>query len=299
MSHSHSHGNGHHAIATNRLFTTMVLNFAITVAEVIGGLVSGSLSLISDALHNLSDGFAIIISYIAIRLNQKPKSLQFTFGLKRAEILAAVINASTLIVICFFLFREAYSRLVSPSPISGGIMAGVATIGLLANVAGTLLLRSGAEKSINIRAAYLHLFSDALSSVAVILGGLAIFFFGITWLDPVLTILISLYVLKQSYAIVKDAVNVILMASPAYLSLQAIQRELESIPGVRNIHHVHVWRLGENDVHFEAHVEVEDMRISETSRLLKKMETLLRRRFRISHVTLQFESDICKEKQLV
>jgi len=299
MSHSHAHGHTGQRVSSGRLFLTMALNFAITIAEVIGGLVSGSLSLISDALHNLSDGFAIIISYIAIRLNQRPKSLQYTFGLKRAEILAAIVNASTLIIICFFLFKEAYSRLVSPSAVSGGVMAGVAAIGLLANVIGTLLLRSGAKESMNIRAAYLHLFSDALSSVAVILGGLAITLFHIYWLDPVLTILISLYVLKASFAIVRDAVNMILMGSPENLSLRAIQRELEAIPGVRNIHHVHVWRLDEHNIHFEAHVEVEDMRISETSELLKKMEDLLRHRFHITHVTLQFESDICKKKQLV
>ena len=299
MSHSHSHSRVSAGVSAGRLFTTMALNFAITIAEVIGGLFSGSLSLISDALHNLSDGVAIIISYIAIRLNQRPKSPQFTFGLKRAEILAATVNASTLIVICFFLFKEAYGRLVSPSHIEGGMMAAVAGIGLLANVAGTLLLRPGARDSMNIRAAYLHLFSDALSSVAVLLGGLAIYFYKIYWLDPVLTILISLYVLRESYLIVKEAVNVILMGTPAHLSLRAIQKELEALPGVRNIHHVHAWRLDEHDVHFEAHVEVEDMRVSQTSELLKQMEELLREKFGISHVTLQFESDICKEKELV
>ena len=294
MAHRHSTTS-----SLRRLLITMILNFVITIADVIGGILSGSLSLLSDALHNFSDGIAVIISYIAIRLNERPKNQHYTFGMKRAEILAAVINASSLIIICFFLFKAAYSRLISPNPIAGGLMVGVAGAGFLANVIGTLLLRKNARENMNIRASYLHLLSDAISSIAVITGGLFIYFFQIYWIDPVLTILISLYVLKESFSIIKTAVNMIMMGSPENISLADIKNEIESFPGIQNIHHVHVWRLNEREIHFEAHIEVEDMKVSETSQLLRQIENRLVEKFQISHVTLQFECGVCDSKTLI
>jgi len=277
----------------------MMLNFVITIAEVIGGLVSGSLALISDALHNFSDGIAIIISYIAIKLKSRPKSEQYTFGLKRAEILAAVINASTLIIISFFLIKEAIERFFVPTEIAGELMLIVASIGLIANVVGTLLLKKGSKDNINIRAAYLHLLSDAVSSIAVILGGLAIIFWNIYWIDPVLTILISVYILRESYFIVKEAVNVIMMGSPESISLPNVRQEIESIENVTNVHHTHLWRLDEQNVHFEAHVEVDDMAVSHTTPLLQEINKLLADKFNIDHVTIQFECGGCEKRKLL
>jgi len=291
----HSHKN----TSTIRLFVTMLLNFLITIAEVIGGIYSGSLSLISDALHNFSDGIAIIISYIAIRLNEQPRNEKYTFGLKRAEILAAIINSGILIAICIYLFREAYNRFTHPETISGGIMISVAGIGLTANIIGTLLLHKGAHNNINIRSAYLHLLSDAFSSVGVIIGGVAIYFFRIYWIDPLLTVLISLYVLLQSFKIVKEAMNILLMSTPVQISMDRIREELESIPEVKNIHHVHIWRLSEHDIHFEAHVDVDDITVSESSGISSLIEDKLLKNFKINHVTLQFECDRCESKSLV
>jgi len=292
-----------HSIDNNtsgwRLFATMMLNFLITAGEIIGGVWSGSLSLISDALHNFSDGIAIIISYIALRLNKLPRSAHYTFGLKRAEIIAAIINASTLIIICFYMFREAYERFIHPHPITGGLMIIVAFLGLGANITGTLLLRKGSQDSMNLRAVYLHLFSDAISSFAVILGGVAIYFYNIYWLDPLLTVFISLYILWQSYLIVKEAVKVIMMASPEGISPEEIERTIEAIPGVQNVHHIHLWRLDENEIHFEAHVEIEDMWVSQTGALLNRIQQVLKEDFGISHVTIQFEKNQCTEKELV
>ena len=298
MSHQHDHSIDN-STSGRRLFATMMLNFLITATEIIGGIWSGSLSLISDALHNFSDGIAIIISYIALRLNKLPRSAHYTFGLKRAEIIAAIINSSTLIIICFYLFREAYERFVHPHPITGALMIIVAFIGLAANIAGTLLLRKGSQNSINLRAVYLHLFSDAISSMAVILGGVAIYFYNVYWLDPLLTVFISLYILRQSYLIAREAVEVILMASPEGISPKEIERTIEAIPGVQNVHHIHLWRLDEHEIHFEAHVEIEDMQVSQTGAILNTIQQELKKNFGISHATIQFEQNQCKEKELV
>ncbi len=287
---------GEESTSTTRLFITMALNLLIAVVEVIGGLVSGSLSLLSDALHNFSDAISIIISYIAIRLGRQPKSAKYTFGLKRAEILAAVINAATLIIICFYLFKEAYERFVLPRAISAGTMIIVAVVGLIANIIGTLLLKKGARQNINIRSAYLHLMGDTVSSVAVILGGIGIYFFRVYWLDPVLTLLISIYILKESVAIVREVIDILMMGTPEHISIAEIQKQIEDLPGINNIHHVHIWRLNEKEIHFEAHVNVEDMPVSETDRLCNIIEEKLKRRHDITHVTLQFEAGKCQSK---
>ncbi|MDP3148943.1 MAG: cation diffusion facilitator family transporter [Ignavibacteria bacterium] len=281
------------------LFITMVLNFFITAAEAIGGYISGSLSLISDALHNFSDGIAIIITHSAIRLSKKPRTLKYTFGLKRAEILAAIINASTLIIISFFLIKEAIGRFQNPSPITGNLMLLVASLGLVANVIGTLLLKKNSEGNINIRAAYFHLLSDAISSFAVIIGAVFIIFYKIYWIDPLLTILISGYILKETYEIVKESVDVIMMSSPEGIDLDELKHLIEEIPLVKNIHHVHLWKLNDNDTHFEAHIEVDNISVSDTSDIQKQIEEKLHDKYEINHTTLQFECDKCENKAII
>lgn len=296
FNHSQNNKNG---TSDKNLFITMVLNFLITIAEVIGGFISGSLSLISDALHNFSDGIAIIITYIAIQLSKKPRTLKYTFGLKRAEILAAIINASALIIISFFLIKEAIERFYNPSPITGSLMLMVASLGLIANIIGTLLMKKGSKVNINVRAAYFHLLSDAVSSFAVIIGALFIIFFKIYWIDPFLTILISIYIFKEAYSIVKESVDVIMMSSPDGIDLDELKLLIEEIPSVNNIHHVHVWKLNDNDTHFEAHVEVDNISVSDTSDIQKQIENKLHSKYEINHITLQFECDRCEKKTII
>ncbi|HEY4755543.1 MAG TPA: cation diffusion facilitator family transporter [Ignavibacteriaceae bacterium] len=298
MSHNLSHNSAEDTSEKN-LFITMALNFFITVAEVIGGIISGSLSLISDALHNFSDGFAIIITYVAMRLSKRPKTSKYTFGLKRAEIIAAIINASTLIIISFFLIKEAIDRFSNPTPIAGSLMLIVASLGLIANVAGTLLLKKGSANNLNIRAAYFHLLSDAVSSLAVIIGALFIILYKIYWIDPLLTVLISIYILKETYEIVKESVDILMMSNPEGIDLNVIKNIVEKIPGVINIHHIHLWKLNDNDTHFEAHIEVEDMAVSKTIEIQKQIEHKLHDKYEINHTTLQFECGACDEDELI
>ena len=273
-----------------RLMIVVALNFTITLAEVAGGLFSGSLSLLSDALHNFSDGIAVIIAWIAIRLNMRPRNDRYTFGMKRAEVLAAVFNAGALVAISLWLFFEAWDRFLNPTPIAGFIMTGVAAVGLIANVLGSWLLHRGSKYNMNLRAAYLHLFSDAVSSVGVILGGLAITFLGIVWVDPILTVLIGLYVLKESLQILWRALGVFMLASPSEVSLPAVREALLSVPGVEGVHHLHLWQVSEKDIHFECHMTIDDQLVSQAERIRETVEVLLNERFDINHATLQIEA---------
>ena len=303
MSHNHSHGHSHTHVSEEtrekNLFITIALNFLITIVQIAGGIVSGSLALLSDALHNLSDGVALVIAYIAMRLSKRPKSFKYTFGMKRAEVLAAIFNASTLIIISFFLIKEAIERFSNPEPIKGTLMLVVASVGLAANFAGIMLLKAGSKDNINIRSAYFHLLSDTISSVAVIIGAVFIIFFQIYWIDPVLTILISLYILNETLKIVKEAVDMVMMSSPADIDISEIKKLLEALPLVQNIHHVHIWRLNEKETHFEAHIEVDDMTVAESTEMQKEIEHLLHDKFEINHTILQFECNKCDNKSMI
>lgn len=293
----HSHGIPENS-TTRRLWITMALNLIITVAEIIGGLVSHSLSLISDALHNFSDGIAVLLTFIALKLKKYEFSDRHTFGLKRAEIFAAVINSSFLLGISIFLFYESARRLLSPSPVGGRMMAVVAAIGLGANVAGTLLLKKISSQSLNIRSAYFHLFTDALSSLAVVLGGIAIIKWQIFWIDPILTILISIYILRKSIQILSEAIHILMEGAPPDISRKDIEQEVEALEEVEDIHHIHLWMVGDGDIHLEAHVNVQDMAISESDLLRKRIERMLVKKFGINHITLQFECKQCLEEQI-
>jgi cobalt-zinc-cadmium efflux system protein len=295
MAMAKGNNNEHLKKSERNLFITIGLNLFITVIQVVGGIISGSLSLISDAMHNLSDAAAIIITYISLRLSKKPKTTKYTFGLKRAEILAAVINSSTLIIISFFLIKEAIDRLNEPTQIAGSLMLIVAIVGFIPNVIGASLLKKGSEKNNNIRAAYFHLVSDAISSVAIIIGAIFIITYKVYWIDPILTILIAFYILVETYKILKESVDILMMSNTEKINLDEIKLFVEKIPGVKNIHHIHLWKLNDNDTHFEAHIEVEDMKVSRTTEIQKIISKELHNRYEINHTTLQFECEVCGE----
>jgi len=290
LSHGHSHDNAD--VTGIRLFFVIVLNSLITAAQIAGGLISGSLSLISDALHNFSDVISIIISYAAIKVAHKENDANRTFGYKRATILAALLNSSVLVVISVFLFKEAYTRFFNPQVINGGLVIWVALIALAANGFSVVLLRKNAKGDINLKATYLHMLSDALSSIGVLIGGILIYFFKIYWVDPILTVLIALYVLIESYQIVKKAVQILMQGVPENIDVSAITKELESLDLVEDVHHIHVWSLDENNINFEAHVTINDMLLSETNEINAAIEHTLER-YGINHVTIQFECECC------
>ncbi|MCI0513516.1 cation diffusion facilitator family transporter [candidate division KSB1 bacterium] len=277
----------------SRLILTVLLNLIITLTEIIGGILSGSLALISDALHNFSDGVSVIISYLALRLRSRENSPRHTFGLKRAEIFAAVINSVVLLGISGYLFYQAFLRFFNPTTVAGELMSVIAFIGLVANLCGMLLLRRDARQSLNLKSAYLHLLSDTISSVGVLLGGIAISCWRIYWLDPLLTFVIGLYILKESFEILNQAIHILMEGAPTHISLKAIQDAIQALPEVQNLHHLHLWTVGEADIYLEGHVNINDMRISESQALRARIEQILHDTFQIQHITLQFECNQC------
>ncbi len=300
--HGHHHG-GHHGdedaeVRGVNLAFTVVLNFVITIAEVVGGIFAGSLALISDSLHNFSDVVSLVISYAADRISRRSGDTRRTFGYRRAAILAALFNASMLIAVSIFLFREAWVRFRDPQPVNGSLVTWVALLGLAANLAGVLLLRRSAGKDMNFRSAYLHLLGDSLSSVGVIAAGLLIRFLGITWVDPLVTVLIAAYVIRESYEIIRDAVRILMQGVPEDLDVEAVVEAVRTVGSVENVHHVHVWSLDERHVFFEAHINIEDMPVSATGPILREIERRLRD-FGITHVTVQFEYRCCDGEEII
>ena len=272
-----------------------LLNGLITIVEVAGGIMSGSLALLSDAAHNLGDTVSILLSYVAWRIAGREKDIRRTYGYKRAEIIAAFVNASALVAISLFLVFEAIRRFRNPETIHSDLMIGVALFGLTANFVSMRLLKKEAHVNMNVRSSYLHLLGDTVSSVGVLGGGIAIRIWGLFWIDPLITVLISLYIMRESWVIVKNSVG-ILMQSAADLDYGAMQREIEAIPEVRDIHHVHTWMANEETIYFEAHIDIEDCLLSSACVVADKIEGLLKERYGIAHVTLQFETDRCSEK---
>ncbi|HKK83591.1 MAG TPA: cation diffusion facilitator family transporter [Atribacterota bacterium] len=290
----------HHHFKEENLVIVMVLNFIITIVEVIGGLLSGSLALLSDALHNFSDGISVIISFIALKLSKKENTPANTFGYKRGEILAALFNSSFLIAISFLLFKEAFLRIQHPQEIESRMMIAVALVGLIANVISVLLLKAGAKDSMNIRSAYIHLFSDSLSSLGVIIGGILIHYFHITMIDSILTFMIGAYVLKEGFDIFKESIAILMEKTPAGINIMNLKETIENIPEVANIHHVHVWQINEKHRFLEGHIDVrEDITLSQSDNLRNKIDTILLHKFGIDHTTLQLEYNCCEDKAVI
>jgi cobalt-zinc-cadmium efflux system protein len=298
--HKHAH-HKHHSdhVGKNLLFST-VLNLIVSIAQIIGGLFSNSLALISDALHNLGDTSALFIAYLANLIGKRRYNPKKTFGYKRIEILAAFLNAIVLVVIIIYLFIEAYHRLRNPMVIKGRVMLIVAIIGFMANLFSVLLLNKHKTDNINVRAAYLHLMGDTISSVVVIFTALLIHFFNLFWIDPLVTFLLGIYLLRETFLILKEAIDILMQSTPYGLDLNEVKSALEAIPDIDNIHHVHVWNLNDQDIQFECHIDLKsDIRISETEEIQDIVHDVLLNKFNINHVTVQYEYNCCDNKSMI
>jgi len=289
-----------HKLPTGRnLLISILMNVVITVSEIVGGLVSGSLALLADAFHNATDTLAGVLALWTLRLGRRAHDEQYTFGYRRAEILSAGINAGAMVVIAFVLFREAYERFLHPVPIEGGIMLAVALVGLGANLVSVLLLHRSAGESLNIRGAYLHLLSDTLSSVGVVVGGIVVTLWNVTWVDPLVTVLVAGWVLKEAFSVVHEAGGILMERAPDGLELARLDADIRALSHVKDLHHVHVWQVSDTDTMFEGHVNVDDMLVRDTMPLRQQIEALLHDKYDITHVTVQFEFESCEGVGLI
>ena len=297
MSHNHIHK---HQVQGKNLLYSILLNVVITLAQVIGGLFSGSLALISDALHNFSDVLSLIISYVAHKLSRRKASLEQTFGLKRAELIAAFVNALSLIVVAIYLIFEAISRFFKPEEIQPSIVIWLAALGIVVNGFSVLLLKKDADHNLNMKSAYLHLLTDMLASVAVLAGGILMYYFQIYWIDSALTLIIAIYLIVVGIDLLWKSTKMLMLFTPENIDIKEIVRIVNQIKGVKKLHHVHVWHLNEEELHLEAHLDCsEDLKISEFNDLLLKIEKILLENFKINHVNIQPEFQKEDPKEII
>jgi cobalt-zinc-cadmium efflux system protein len=287
MSHVHIHK---HEVRGKNLVYSIVLNLLITIAQVVGGILSGSLALLSDALHNFSDVLSLGFSLIAHKLSRRKASIDHTFGYKRAELIAAFINAMTLVIVAFLLVYGAIERFINPKPIESNLVIWLALLGIAVNGFSVLLLKKDAAHNLNMKSAYLHLLTDMLASVAVLVGGLVMKFFGWYWVDSVMTILIAIYLIIVGIDLLKTSTKMLMLFTPEHIDIKEMVREVHKIPGVNKLHHIHVWHLNDDELHLEAHLDCsDDIKMSEFNDLLEQVEIVLFEKFHINHINIQPE----------
>jgi len=297
MAHEHHH---HHEVEGKNLFFTILLNATISLAELIGGFISGSISLVSDSVHNFSDVLSLIISYVAHKLSKRDATEKQTFGYKRSEILAAFFNSATLIVLAFFILYEAVERLAYTVEISSNWVIWLALGSIVVNGLSVLFIKKDAEDNMNMKSAYLHLLGDMMTSIAVLIGGILMKYFQLYWIDPVFSIMIATYLIYLSWDIFKSSLKIIMQFTPDNIDIHKIASEISKIDGVKNIHHIHVWQLNEHDVMFEAHVDLEEnLKVVSFEHILRTIKKYLHDNYEIHHVTLQPEFSVDDNKQII
>jgi cobalt-zinc-cadmium efflux system protein len=298
--HKHAHNHSHPKVKAKNLIISIVLNTVITVSQVIGGLISGSLSLLSDALHNFSDVLSLVVSYIATVLSRRKASTNKTFGYKRAEIIAAFVNSATLIVVALVLIKEAVERFIAPQEVTSDLVIWLSILGIAANGISVLLLKRDADTNMNMKSAYLHLLTDMMASVAVLIGGLLMKFYQFYWVDPLLTLVIAFYLIYMGYDLLKQSTRVLMLFTPNSLQVDEIIATIKEIESVKNVHHVHIWQLNEDEVHLEAHIDfVADIKLSEFDVILELIEEQMFHMYGINHVNIQPEFGKCDSKQII
>ena len=277
------------AAPDKRLILALGLNLVITLLQIAGGIVANSLGLLSDAAHNLSDVVALGLSLWAVRLGRRPATPRRTFAYKRVEILVAMFNSAVLIAISVYIIVEAVRRLLDPQPVEGLLVVAFAAAGLVINGLAAFLLRAH-HHDLNLRSAFLHLIGDAATSFGVMLSGLIIYFADWYYADAIVSILVSLWIGREAFTIVRSTVNVLMEGTPEGLELAEVEHAMLAVPGVRGIHDLHIWSISSNDQALSAHVEAEDTALSETGALLTAVKDMLARDFAVGHVTLELET---------
>ncbi|HAS54331.1 MAG TPA: cation transporter [Nitrospiraceae bacterium] len=302
MSHSHTHDDHHghgHVYRENAeggkrgLLIALSITVVMMVAEVVGGLLSNSLALLSDAGHMLTDSLALALSFFAMTFAVMPATEKKTFGFYRLEILAALVNGTVLLIVSLFIIYHAYQRILAPQSVEGGLMFAVAVLGLLVNLVGGFFLLKHRKTNLNIRGAFLHIVGDALSSVGVIIGGIVIIYTGWYLIDPLLSILIAVAIIISAGALVMESVHILLESAPAHINIASVSAEIEKIEGVREAYHVHLWTITSGVYALSAHVVIDDQLVSGSRDILDKIRSILLDKFKVLHSTIQLECERC------
>jgi len=291
MNHHHHHIDS----SGKRLIWTIFFNILITIAEFVGGIISGYLALIADAVHNLSDVAALILAWLGVKGSQIPATKRSTFGYKRIEVMTALISAVALVVIAVFILIEAYRRFIDPQPIkSPYIFMTVAIIGLLGNVASIWLLHSEKNSSLNMKTAFLHMLYDAISSIVVIIGGIIIILTDWYIIDVILTVAIALMIFWSSYLVIKEAVWILLEAVPDNIDFDKVHKAINNIPKVKNVHDLHIWSLSSKDIALSCHVIIDEKDLLTGPAIISDINHMLCEEFEIGHGTIQLETGDCE-----
>jgi cobalt-zinc-cadmium efflux system protein len=293
------HHNHPEASWAKRLFITMVLNLIIPAMQIVAGIMAGSMALISDALHNLSDFASILISFLALKIGKRGPTPSLTFGDRRVEVMAAVFNVALLFGAALFIAVEGWIRLKNPAPIQGNIVIGAALLGFIANGISTWMLHAGSKENLNMHGAFLHMLTDALTSLGVALLGLVWLFRPWYWLDPIVSWMIVVLILYSGWNILKEALLILMNATPPGIDLKAIQQEVEALEGIEGLHHLHVWNPASGTIALAAHVIVPDQMLCRVDDLAKKVRELLLNQFNIDHPILQFETKSYEPRDLL
>lgn len=290
MEHGHNHGS---SLTGKRLGLSVVITLSFVVGEAIAGYFAHSLALLSDAGHNFADALALIFSWYGLWLATRPSTSKRTFGYHRVGILAALVNAVSLVVIALLIFWEAFSRLRYPEAIHSTPMIVVALIAVVINTVISLWLRQSAKHDLNVRSAYLHMLGDALSAAGVVVAGLIVAFTGASVADPIVSILIGLLIVWSSWGILRESVNVLLESIPEGMDMDAVEKTICEVEGVLAVHDLHVWTIGSGIIACSCHIRVGEQSIREGQNVLRAVNDVLNRQFKISHATIQVEVEGC------
>ncbi|MCP4684159.1 MAG: cation transporter [bacterium] len=290
MAHNHTH----HQVSGVKLFWTIVFNSAITLAEFIAGILSGYLALLADAVHNLSDVAALVLAWLGVKGSELPATKKSTYGYKRIEVMTAFISAVSLVVIAVYILWEAYGRFLEPRPITRPwLFLTVAVIGLIGNLLSVWLLHAEKGKSLNLKTAFLHMAFDAVSSVAVIIGGVVILLTGWVIIDVILSVAIALMIFWSSYLVIREAVMIFLEAVPPGIDFDKVHEAIVAVPRVCNVHDLHIWSLSSHEIALSCHVSLNERDLQHGPDVIVEINRLIRDQFSIGHGTIQLEVGEC------
>ncbi|HTY81875.1 MAG TPA: cation diffusion facilitator family transporter [Dehalococcoidales bacterium] len=287
------HEENHVPAAARPLTITLIMTAVIMAVEIIGGLMSHSLALLSDAGHMLTDIFALGLGLFAINIARRPATATRTYGFHRAEIMAALANGAILILVSAVIFYEAYQRFSAQPTIKSPLMIGVAVVGLVANIVSVMLLRRGSKGSINVRAAFWHVMGDTLSSIGVIIAGIIIYFTGWYIADPILAIVIGVVILWGAVGIVRESTDILLESVPAHVKVPDVSAAVKAVPGVVDMHDIHIWTITSGIYALSAHLAITDQMVSQSSDVITRVNDVLAKQYSITHTTLQLECESC------